>query len=63
MKIIELSWEETVREMMTAKENWSDWDSASADGLELIPWEQPTPGAKLLRTAKTAAKSRFSRKP
>lgn len=58
-----LSWEETAREMMAASEDWSDWDSASADGLELIPWEQPTPGARPKRTAKTASKSRSSRKP
>ena len=58
-----LSWEETAREMMAAGEDGSDWDSVSGDGLGLIPWEQTTPGAKPPRTAKTATKSRSSRKP
>ena len=34
-----LSWEETAREMVAAKEDWSDWDCTLADGLEDIPWE------------------------
>jgi hypothetical protein len=34
-----LSWEETAREMAAAKEDWSVWDIAAADGLENIPWE------------------------
>jgi antitoxin component of MazEF toxin-antitoxin module len=58
-----LSWEETAREMVADTADWSDWDSASADGLDLIPWEQPTRGASPTRAAKTAAKSRASRKP
>ncbi|MEI8309838.1 MAG: AbrB/MazE/SpoVT family DNA-binding domain-containing protein [Verrucomicrobiota bacterium] len=34
-----LSWEETAREMVAAKEDWSDWACTLADGLEDIPWE------------------------
>ncbi|HEY5087766.1 MAG TPA: AbrB/MazE/SpoVT family DNA-binding domain-containing protein [Gemmatimonadaceae bacterium] len=34
-----LSWDETAREMQAASEDWSDWDSVSADGLNEIPWE------------------------
>jgi antitoxin MazE len=34
-----LSWEETAREMVAAKEDWSDWDCTLADGLQDIPWE------------------------
>jgi antitoxin component of MazEF toxin-antitoxin module len=34
-----LSWEETAREMVVAKEDWTDWDCTLADGLEDIPWE------------------------
>ena len=36
-----LSWEDTAREMARSGEDWSDWDAASADGLEAVPW---TPG-------------------
>jgi antitoxin MazE len=28
-----LSWEETAKAMTAAKENWSDWEPTSADGL------------------------------
>jgi antitoxin MazE len=28
-----LSWEETANAMSAAKEDWSDWESTSADGL------------------------------
>jgi hypothetical protein len=28
-----LSWEETAQTMAVAKEDWSEWDCASADGL------------------------------
>jgi antitoxin component of MazEF toxin-antitoxin module len=34
-----LSWEETAREMAAASESWSEWDSATGDGLESAPWE------------------------
>jgi len=34
-----LSWEETADQMVTAAEDWSAWDAASADGLEDIPWD------------------------
>jgi len=36
-----LSWEETAREMVAAKEDWSDWECTLADGLEDTPWEHP----------------------
>jgi antitoxin MazE len=29
-----LSWEETARAMAAAKEDWSEWESTLADGLE-----------------------------
>ena len=38
-----LSWEETVREMAAAQEDWSDWDLAAADGLEETPWGSGKP--------------------
>jgi antitoxin component of MazEF toxin-antitoxin module len=28
-----LSWEETAKAMAAAKEDWSEWESAAADGL------------------------------
>jgi antitoxin MazE len=28
-----LSWDETAKAMTAAKENWSDWEPTSADGL------------------------------
>lgn len=34
-----LSWEDTVREMAAANEDWSEWDVLDADGLDSIPWE------------------------
>ncbi len=34
-----LSWEETARAMAQAREDWSEWDVVSGDGLESIPWE------------------------
>ena len=35
-----LSWEETAREMAAEAEDWSEWDSTVADGLEAVPWER-----------------------
>ena len=29
-----LTWEETYREMAAEQEDWTDWDSLSADGLD-----------------------------
>lgn len=33
------SWEETVVEMAAASEDWSDWYSTIADGLDEIEWK------------------------
>jgi len=38
-----LSWEETAREMAAQREDWSDWDTTLADGLDEIPWEATKP--------------------
>jgi antitoxin component of MazEF toxin-antitoxin module len=32
--IEQLSWQETARQMAASDEDWSDWDAATADGLE-----------------------------
>lgn len=34
-----LSWEETASAMSAEAEDWSDWDTTLADGLDEIPWE------------------------
>ncbi len=44
-----LSWEDTAREMVAAKEDWSDWECTLADGLEDIPWEQTKEGTSIVR--------------
>lgn len=38
-----LSWEETAQEMARAAEDWSEWESTSADGVEEIPWAKELP--------------------
>ena len=57
-----LSWEQTAREMASAIEDWSDWDTASADGLDVIPWDHPASGVTIKRTVKPPKQSRSSRK-
>lgn len=49
-----LSWEETAKEMAASGEDWSDWESTVADGLDQIPWET-TPIAKPKKKAKINA--------
>ena len=34
-----LSWEDTAREMAASEEDWSEWDTMTADGIETIPWD------------------------
>ena len=34
-----LSWEDTALAMSAEPEEWSDWDTTLADGLDEIPWE------------------------
>ena len=45
-----LSWEETALAMSAELEDWSDWNSTLADGLDDIPWE--TRPAKRVAEAK-----------
>ena len=35
-----LSWDATAAAMAKASEDWSDWESVSADGLTDLPWEK-----------------------
>ena len=34
-----LSWDDTAREMEASEEEWSEWDTVTADGIETIPWD------------------------
>ncbi len=43
-KVEKLSWEETAREMAARREDWSDWDTAVADGLDDLPWQADRKG-------------------
>jgi len=55
-----LSWEETARAMAAAPtDDWSEWDSTAADGLQEIPW-QPLRVAE--RGPKYAARRRRKQK-
>lgn len=38
-----LSWEETALEMAAAREDWSAWDTTTADGLDAVPWRARKP--------------------
>jgi antitoxin MazE len=33
-----LSWEETYKDMARERENWSDFETTTADGLDKEPW-------------------------
>ena len=46
-----LSWEETAKEMATSGEDWSEWETTVADGMDQIPWET-SPAAKTKKKAK-----------
>ena len=34
-----LSWEDTARAMSAEPEDWSDWDTTLADGLDEVSWD------------------------
>ena len=36
-----LSWQDTARAMASSNEDWSEWDTASGDGLADIRWDRP----------------------
>lgn len=36
--IVKLSWEDTAREMASSREDWSEWETTDADGLEKSSW-------------------------
>ena len=37
--VTKLSWSETAQEMAKTNENWGEWESTAADGLDSVPWE------------------------
>ena len=39
VKTARLSWEETAREMASSDEDWREWDSVVADGMETVLWQ------------------------
>lgn len=39
-----LSWEDTAREMASSPEDWSAWDTVTADGLDDLPWQEGRKG-------------------
>ena len=54
-----LSWEDTAREMAASRENWSAWDTATADGLDNLAWEAGGKG----RVAETPSRYRARQGP
>jgi antitoxin component of MazEF toxin-antitoxin module len=55
-----LSWEDTAREMVRLAEDWSEWDTTLADGLESIPWQRR--GAKRVAEPRTGYPAQRRRK-
>jgi len=51
-----LSWEDTARDMADNREDWKDWDSTIADGLDKIPWKTDMVGRVAERKAQYGAK-------
>lgn len=49
-----LSWEDTARAMAAANEDWSAWDTVTADGVDQLPWRRRRKG----RVAETPARYR-----
>ncbi len=41
--IHKLSFQETARQMSAEQENWNEWDTTNADGLDDIPWDHRAP--------------------
>ena len=53
-----LSWEDTAREMATSREDWSAWDTAAADGLHDLPWQDDRKGRVAEPPTRYPARSR-----
>ena len=35
---VKLSWSDTAKAMAASSEDWSEWDTVAADGLDASPW-------------------------
>ena len=35
---VKMSWAETAKAMAASREDWSEWEAVTSDGLENIPW-------------------------
>jgi antitoxin component of MazEF toxin-antitoxin module len=35
-----LSWDDTARAMVSSTEDWSEWETTDADGLDTVPWKK-----------------------
>ena len=57
-----LSWEETARQMATAGEDWSEWDSTVSDGLSSAAWINDAVPHVAEKRTRHAVKSRKGRK-
>jgi antitoxin component of MazEF toxin-antitoxin module len=55
-----LSWEETARAMGASREDWSAWDTATADGLDDLLWQNDRKGR--VAEPRTRYRARPSRK-
>jgi len=59
LAIEKLSWEDTAREMAASHEDWSAWDTATADGLADLHWQTGRKG----RVAETSPRYPTKRSP
>lgn len=58
-----LSWEDTALAMANAPEEWTEWDTTLADGLDQIPWDA-APATRVAKPARTySAPSRMRKRP
>ena len=47
-----MSWAETAKNMAASGEDWSEWESASMDGLSDVPWEAENAVVKRGKTSR-----------
>ncbi|MBC8089785.1 MAG: AbrB/MazE/SpoVT family DNA-binding domain-containing protein [Phycisphaerae bacterium] len=59
---VKLSWHQTAAAMARSREDWSDWDSTLADGLDQIPWDEPARKKRVAETEADYNAKRVSRK-
>lgn len=57
---VKLSWHQTAASMALHAEDWSDWDSTLADGLDQVVWSEP---GKSRRVAKPRSDYKVRKTP